>query len=97
MYNVTAACRAAIERPERTERLTGQIALAGGEAARVIPLTDSVLKSGTVKLDNQCVNGEELEFGAVYAGQLTFSLDDKALTIDRYALYGAAVTLVWGI
>ncbi|MDD4849669.1 MAG: hypothetical protein PHO10_03095 [Gemmiger sp.] len=91
MYAVSEAYRTALAAPGRTERVQGSIALADGS---VLPLDDSVLKAGSLTVDNQCVNGEELEFGAVYAGQLKMTV---LLDCDRYALYDGVVTLQWAL
>ena len=91
MYPVSDAWRAAIFAASRTVAIKGTIALQDGT---VVPFGDADLQAGTFALDNQCVNGEELEFGAVYAGQLTMTL---ASDINRYRLFGGVVTAVYAL
>ncbi len=89
MYPVSEAYLAAIRAPVRTDRLTGQLALADGA---VLELTAADLMSGSVTIDNQCVTGEELQFGCVYLGQAAFQLKTAR---SRAALYGAVLTLTY--
>lgn len=89
MYPVSEAYLAAIRAPVRTDRLTGQLALADGT---VLELTAADLMSGSVTIDNQCVTGEELQFGCVYLGQAAFQLKTAR---SRAALYGARLTLTY--
>ena len=91
MFTVSENYRAAIAASSRTERLTGTLQPPGGAA---IALDDSVVQAGSLAIENQCLNGEELAFGAVYAGQLTLRLRTDA---DRYALYGGQITLRWAL
>ena len=76
MFTVSENYRAAIAAPSRTERLTGTLQPPGGAA---IALDDSVVQAGSLAIENQCLNGEELAFGAVYAGQLTLRLRTDAM------------------
>lgn len=85
MYNVSEAYKTAIEQTSRRDKIEGTITLKDGT---IISFTNEDLKSGTLTLDNQCVNGEELEFGTVYAGQVSFTITTE---IDRYKLFDAEV------
>ena len=91
MYTVSEACRAALQARTRTDRLTGTLTLTDGT---VLNFGAADLMSGSVTIDNQCVNGQELEYGCVYLGQAAFQL---RTALSRYALYGAKVTLTYGI
>ena len=91
MYTVSEACRAALQARTRTDRLTGTLTLTDGT---VLNFGAADLMSGSVTIDNQCVNGQELEYGCVYMGQAAFQL---RTALSRYALYGAKVTLTYGI
>ena len=91
MYTVSEACRAALQARTRTDRLTGTLTLTDGT---VLSFGAADLMSGSVTIDNQCVNGQELEYGCVYLGQAAFQL---RTALSRYALYGAKVTLTYGI
>lgn len=89
MYPVSEAYLAAIRAPVRTDRLDGTLALADGST---LTLTAADLMSGSVTIDNQCVTGEELQFGCVYLGQAAFRLKTA---LSRQSLYGAALTLTY--
>lgn len=91
MYNVSEAYRAAIRAPVRTERLRGELTLTDGTVYAFGP---EDLMSGSVTLDNQCVTGQELQFGCVYLGQAAFQLRTD---LSRYRLYGARLALTYGL
>ena len=91
MYAVTEAYQQAIRAPVRTERLRGTLTLTDGTVRSFGPES---LMSGSVTLDTQCVNGQELEFGCVYLGQASFQLRTD---LSRYKLYGARVSLTYGL
>lgn len=91
MYAVSEAYRQAIAAPVRTERLTGTLQLTNGETVRFGPAD---LMSGSVTLDDQCVSGEDLQFGCVYLGQASFQL---RTALSRYVLYGAGLQLTYGL
>ena len=86
MYAVSDAFKAAIYNSYVNDRLAGVITLTDGTA---LPFDDGDLLSGSLTIDNQCVNGDELEFGAVYAGQLSMTLTTN---IIRYRLLHAMVS-----
>ena len=91
MIEVSQAYRDAISAPVRTDRLRGNLVLPNGDS---FTLAAADFMSGTLTIDDQCVSGEELQFGCVYLGQAAFSLKT---TLDRYSLYGAVVTLFYEI
>jgi len=63
MYPVSAAYKTAIGKPIKERRITGTIG--------TISFTDANIVSGTLKIDNQCSSGTELELGSVYIGEMT--------------------------
>lgn len=63
MYPVSAAYMTAIGRPIKTRQIVGRVGS--------IAFDDSNLVTGTLKIDNRCSKGTELELGSVYIGQLT--------------------------
>ena len=63
MYPVSAAYMTAIGKPIKERRISGTV---GGVAFH-----DSNIVKGTLKIDNQCSNGTELEIGSVYIGEMT--------------------------
>ena len=91
MYPVTESYKRAAEGAVRRESVGGSLTLEDGT---VLPLTAGDLLSGSLCIDNQCVSGQELEFGCVYLGQARFRL---RTAVSRYRLYGAAVALEYSI
>lgn len=91
MYPVSEAYRLAMAQPVRTERLAGTLTLTNGETLAFGPAD---LMSGSVTVDDQCVSGEELQFGCVYLGQAAFQL---RTALSRYVLYGAKLELTYGV
>lgn len=91
MYPVPESYRQAMAAAVRSERLRGALALADGG---VLTFGPADLMSGSVTLDDQCVTGEELQFGCVYLGQAAFQL---RTSLSRYRLYGAQLTLTYGL
>jgi hypothetical protein len=87
MYNVSEAYKTAIAKPSRTTKIEGTLTLPDG---KVINITDNDIMSGTLNIDNACVNGQEFEIGSVYMGQLKFSLNTQ---ISRYAVYYSKIKL----
>lgn len=63
MYPVSAAYMTAIGKPIKERRISGTV---GGVAFH-----DSNIVKGTLKIDNQCSSGTELEIGSVYIGEMT--------------------------
>lgn len=89
MYGVSDAFIEATKQKSRVSKLRGTITTKSGV---VIPFDDTNLIKGSLSIDNQCVNGSNFEYGAVYQGQLTFSILDS---VDRYTLYDAEVSLTY--
>ena len=79
MYPVSESYKTAIRAHTRTDRVTGILTLTDGT---VLALGAADLLSGTLTIDNQCVTGEELEFGCVYLGQAALNL---RTALSRYA------------
>lgn len=89
MYDVSQAYKAAIKKRHRRYKVEGTITV---PRKPTIKISDADIQQGSLKIDNQCVNAQEFELGAVYAGQLTMTLNTS---IDRYSLYGATVQLTF--
>lgn len=62
MYPVSAAYKTAIGKPIKERRIRGTVGTVG--------FNDSNIVTGTLKIDNQCSAGTELEIGSVYIGQM---------------------------
>ena len=91
MYAVTQSYLDAVRASSRTDRLTGKIQYPDGTEE---DLTESMISLGTVSIEKSCVEGEELQFGAVVLGQLKLSLMTDA---SRYVFYDAVVKPIYGI
>lgn len=92
MYDVSLEYKEKIQGTVLRDKIEGIMTLSNGT---IIALDESNISQGTLEIDNQCVNGEELEFGAVYAGQL--SIDILLEEMDRYQLYDAKIELFWAL
>lgn len=62
MFPVSAAYKTAIGKPIKERRIKGKIGN--------INFTDANIVTGTLKIDNQCSGGTELELGSVYIGEM---------------------------
>lgn len=91
MYPTSSLYKTAIESFIQEDKIEGTLFLKNNT---VTSFNDSDIREGSLIIDNQCVNGEELEFGAVYSGQLKI---DIMTEIDRYKLYDAEIILSWKI
>lgn len=89
MYNVSEKFKKAIKERTREYNITGQLLLNNGET---IEITDDMIAAGSLKINNQCVSGEELQLGSVYCAQLDCTLYSE---IDRYSLYNGVCILVF--
>lgn len=91
MYPVPESYRQAMAAAVRSERLQGTLTLTDGS---VLEFGPADLMSGSLTLDDQCVSGQELQFGCCYLGQASFQLRTG---LSRYKLYGARVSLRYGL
>lgn len=66
--------------------ITGKITISDTEE---ITLTDANIITGSLQINNKCVNGDDFEWGAVYQGELSVTL---LLDVDRYKLYDKQIT-----
>lgn len=60
----------------------------------VIDLDDSDIIKDTVYVTNQCTNGNEYEYGCVYAAECGITIKSDA---NRYSLYNAKLELFWSL
>lgn len=91
MYQASDAYMAAIQSRTRTDKVYGTITFSDGST---FSFADEDLQSGSLSIDNQCVNGDEFEFGAVYAGQLSMTL---MTDMNRYMLLDAKISLSYSL
>jgi hypothetical protein len=92
MYPSSSAYKTAIAAAARTTRITGVLTLAGGST---VNLTNADIVQGTLTLSEQCVSGDALEIGNVYAAELNVGLVTPASS--PWSLSGAKLALSFGI
>lgn len=92
MYPVSDAYRNAISQNERNVRIAGTITLKDNS---VIQIDDEDILQGSLYFTEQCVSGEDIEVGNVYASELGFTL--TAPPANPYILDGARVVINFGI
>ncbi len=92
MFPVSTAYREAIQQNIRDVKVSGSITL---KDDTVIAITDEDIFQGSLYITEQCVAGEDLEVGNVYAAEM-----GMAITVpleDPYLLDGARIHMVFGI
>ena len=92
MYPVSAAYKTAIQQRVRDTRITGTITL---KDSSVINVADADIVQGSLYITGQCVSGEDIEVGNVYAAEMGLSLTTPL--DDPYALDGARILLNFGL
>jgi hypothetical protein len=92
MYSSSSSYKTAIAAAARTTRITGVLTLAGGAT---VNLTNADIVQGSLTLSEQCVSGDALEIGNVYASELCVSLITPA--VSPWSLTGAKLALSFGI
>ncbi len=83
MYNVSEKYREAISRNVREYYITGELIT---ETGRIIPVNHDTLYEKSLSVTNQCVNGSEFEWGAVFSAEASIGLKTD---VDRYEMYNA--------
>ena len=84
MYNVSEKYREAISRNVREYYIAGELIT---ETGRIIPVNHDTLYEKSLSVTNQCVNGSEFEWGAVFSAEASIGLKTD---VDRYEMYNAA-------
>lgn len=92
MESSTPEYKAAIALASRTTRITGTLTLAN---LSTVSITDGNIVQGSLYFSEQCVSGDDLEIGNVYASEMGVSLITP--TVTPYALAGAKLALSFGI
>lgn len=88
MYNVSDLYRKTLETGVLKNRVAGKITLKNGNE---ITVDDSNIVSGSLSIDNKCVNNNDFSLGSVYVGQLSMTIYGGS--INRYSLYDGKVEL----
>lgn len=92
MYPVSEAFKTAIAKNVRDVKITGTITL---KDDTVINITDEDIVLGSLYFAEQCVSGEDIEVGNVYASELGLALTSPPL--NPYSLDGARIIINFGI
>ena len=92
MYPSSSAYKTAIAQSARTTRITGVLTLSGGGT---VNLTSADIVQGTLTVSEQCVSGDALEIGNVYASELCVGLVTPS--VSPWNLAGAKLALSFGI
>lgn len=92
MYPVSTAYKEAIQQNVRDVRITGSITL---KDSSTINITDEDIVQGSLYITEQCVSGEDIEVGNVYASEMGLALSTPLE--NPYSLDGARILLHFGI
>jgi len=92
MYPVSEAYKNAIAQNERNVRIAGTITLKDNS---VIQIDDKDILQGSLYFTEQCVSGEDMEIGNVYASEMGLTLTSPPE--NPYSLDGARIILNFGI
>lgn len=87
MYNISNACKAALDKLQVTTRIEGTLKLNNGT---VIPLENKDFSQGGLSINSKCVSGNDFEYGAVYCAELAA---DIQTTADRYLFYNGIISI----
>lgn len=90
MYSVSDAYKLAVADSHRKSKMRAVLTTEN----TVINLDDNDIIKDSVYVTNQCTNGNEYEYGCVYAGECGITIKSA---IDRYALYDAELKLYWNL
>jgi hypothetical protein len=92
MYPVSEAYKNAISQNERNVRIAGTITLKDNS---VIQIDDKDILQGSLYFTEQCVSGEDIEIGNVYASEMGLTLTSPPE--NPYSLDGARIIVNFGI
>ncbi len=92
MYPTSEAYKTAIAKNVRDVKIAGTITL---KDSSVINVADEDIAQGSLYVNEQCVSGEDLEVGNVYASELGLTL--KSAPENPYSLDGARIALSFGL
>lgn len=90
MYNVSDAYKLAVADSHRKSKMRAVLTTEN----TVINLDDNDIIKDSVYVTNQCTNGNEYEYGCVYAGECGITIKTA---VDRYSLYDAKLELYWSL
>ena len=90
MYSVSDAYKVTVADSHRKSKMRAVLTV----GKTVINLDDNDIIKDSVYITNQCTNGNEYEYGCVYAGECGITIKSSA---DRYSLYDSELKLFWSL
>ncbi len=90
MYAVSDAYKIAVADSHRKSKMRAVLTV----GSNVINIDDSDIIKDSVYWTNQCSNGNEYEYGCVYAAECGIVIKSA---VDRYSLYDAELKLYWSL
>lgn len=90
MYSVSDNYKIAVADSHRKSKMRAVLTVGN----TVINIDDSDIIKDTVYVTNQCTNGNEYEYGCVYASECGITIKSN---VDRYGLYDAKLELYWSL
>lgn len=90
MYAVSDEYKLAVADSHRKSKMRAVLTI----GSTVINIDDNDIIKDSVYVTNQCTNGNEYEYGCVYAAECGITIKSA---VDRYALYDAELKLYWSL
>lgn len=90
MYSVSDNYKIAVADSHRKSKMRAVLTVGN----TVMNIDDSDIIKDTVYVTNQCTNGNEYEYGCVYASECGITIKSN---VDRYGLYDAKLKLYWSL
>ena len=90
MYSVSDAYKIAVADNHRKSKMRAVLKI----GSNVINMDDNDIIKDTVYIANQCTNGNEYEYGCVYAAECGITIKSS---VDIYALYDAELRVYWSL
>lgn len=87
MYEISDACKAALDKLQVTTKIEGMLKLNNGTE---IPLENKDFSQGELSINSKCVSGNDFEYGSVYCAELTAGIQTTA---DRYLFYNGVISV----
>ena len=92
MYNTSADYKTAIRANSRPyDTVYGTVYFPD---ETTLTVDSSIMPTNSITISKQCIDGDELMFGGVFASELKLSLITSK---DRYAFFGATIELFYKI
>lgn len=87
MYEISEACKTALDGLRVTTKVQGTLTLSDGT---VMGLENKDFSQGELSVNSRCVSGSDFEYGSVYCAELITSIRTD---LDRYLFYDGFITV----